>query len=67
MNLPGIEVRQIKPMTGESDFNEVFLTDVQVPASALIGELNDGWRVLQTALEEERRTMGFELDGQPLI
>ncbi|HVV10492.1 acyl-CoA dehydrogenase family protein [Amycolatopsis sp.] len=63
MDLPGIEVRPIKQMTGESDFNEVFLTDVRVPASALIGELNDGWRVLQTALKEERRTMGFELGG----
>ncbi|WP_040831015.1 acyl-CoA dehydrogenase family protein [Nocardia jiangxiensis] len=61
MDLPGIEVRPIKQMTGESDFNEVFLTDVRVPVGALIGELNDGWRVLQTALKEERRTMGFEL------
>ncbi len=61
MDLPGIEVRPIKQMTGESDFNEVFLTDVRVPAGALVGELNDGWRVLQTALKEERRTMGFEL------
>lgn len=61
MDLPGIEVRPIKQMTGESDFNEVFLTDVPVPASALLGELNDGWRVLQTALKDERRTMGFEL------
>src|SRR3984957_13357079 len=63
MDLPGIEVRQIRQMTGESDFNEVFLTDVPVPASALVGALNDGWRVLQTALKEERRTMGFELGG----
>jgi alkylation response protein AidB-like acyl-CoA dehydrogenase len=61
MDLPGIEVRPIKQMTGESDFNEVFLTDVSVPAGALIGDLNGGWRVLQTALKEERRTMGFEL------
>ena len=61
MDLPGIEVRPIRQMTGESDFNEVFLTDVPVPASALVGTLNDGWRVLQTALKEERRTMGFEL------
>jgi alkylation response protein AidB-like acyl-CoA dehydrogenase len=61
MDLPGIEVRPIRQMTGESDFNEVFLTDVRVPAGALTGELNDGWRVLQTALKEERRMMGFEL------
>jgi alkylation response protein AidB-like acyl-CoA dehydrogenase len=61
MDLPGIETRPIKQMTGESDFNEVFLTDVPVPASCLVGNLNGGWRVLQTALKEERRTMGFEL------
>jgi alkylation response protein AidB-like acyl-CoA dehydrogenase len=63
MDLPGIETRPIKQMTGDADFNEVFLTDVPVPASCLVGELNDGWRVLQTALKEERRTMGFELGG----
>lgn len=67
MDLPGIEVRPIRQMTGESDFNEVFLTDVRVPVSALIGRLNDGWRVLQTALKEERRTMGFELGGEAKI
>jgi alkylation response protein AidB-like acyl-CoA dehydrogenase len=61
MDLPGIEVRPIRQMTGESDFNEVFLTDVPVPAGTLVGELNDGWRVLQTALKEERRMMGVEL------
>jgi alkylation response protein AidB-like acyl-CoA dehydrogenase len=61
MDLPGIEVRPIKQMTGESDFNEVFLTDVPVPAGALVGGLNDGWRVLQTALKEERRMMGSGL------
>jgi alkylation response protein AidB-like acyl-CoA dehydrogenase len=64
MDLPGIEVRPIRQMTDESDFNEVFLTDVRVPVSALIGQLNDGWRVLQIALKEERRTMGFELGGR---
>jgi alkylation response protein AidB-like acyl-CoA dehydrogenase len=61
MDLPGIEVRPIKQMTGESEFNEVFLTDVPVPASALVGQLNDGWRVLQTALKEERSMMGASL------
>lgn len=61
MDLPGIEVRPIKQITGESDFNEVFLTDVRIPAGSLVGELNTGWRVLQTALKEERRMMGAEL------
>jgi alkylation response protein AidB-like acyl-CoA dehydrogenase len=64
MDLPGIEVRPIRQMTGDAEFNEVFLTDVHVPARYLIGEINDGWRALQTALKEERRLMGFELGGR---
>jgi alkylation response protein AidB-like acyl-CoA dehydrogenase len=63
MDLPGIEVRPIRQMTGDSDFNEVFLTDVRVPAGCLVGGLNDGWRVLQTALREERRVMGAAVWG----
>jgi len=68
MKTPGIEVRPIKQMTGEQDFNEVFLTDVRVPAENIIGAENEGWKVLQIALKEERRMMGIELgrrDAQP--
>ncbi len=64
MRSPGIEVRPIKQMTGDQDFNEVFLTDVRVPAKNVIGEVDDGWRVLQIALKEERRLMGIELGAQ---
>jgi alkylation response protein AidB-like acyl-CoA dehydrogenase len=58
MHQPGVEVRPIKQMTGEAHFNEVFLTDARTPADHLIGELNDGWRVLRTALAHERVVMG---------
>jgi alkylation response protein AidB-like acyl-CoA dehydrogenase len=58
MQQPGVEVRPIKQITGESHFNEVFITDGRVPADNLVGDLNNGWRVLQTALAYERSVMG---------
>jgi alkylation response protein AidB-like acyl-CoA dehydrogenase len=58
MRQPGVEVRPLRQMTGESHFNEVFLTDARVPPDHLVGELHDGWRVLQTALAFERLVMG---------
>jgi alkylation response protein AidB-like acyl-CoA dehydrogenase len=58
MHQDGVEVRPIRQMTGEAFFNEVFLTDARIPADHLLGDLNDGWRVLQTALAYERLVMG---------
>ncbi|HNM85711.1 MAG TPA: acyl-CoA dehydrogenase family protein [Mycobacterium sp.] len=58
MRQPGVEVRPIHQITGESEFNEVFLTDAVVPADNMVGAPGDGWRVLQTALGYERRLMG---------
>jgi alkylation response protein AidB-like acyl-CoA dehydrogenase len=58
MKQPGVEVRPIKQITGESHFNEVFIDEARVPAENLLGGLNDGWRVLQTALAYERSVMG---------
>ncbi|WP_430336103.1 acyl-CoA dehydrogenase family protein [Rhodococcus sp. ACT016] len=58
MNQPGVEVRPLVQITGESHFNEVFLTDVQVPAEYLLGAEGGGWGVLQTALAFERAGMG---------
>jgi alkylation response protein AidB-like acyl-CoA dehydrogenase len=54
----GVEVRPIRQMTGEAHFNEVFFTDARTPLDHLVGDLNDGWRVLQTALAHERLVMG---------
>jgi alkylation response protein AidB-like acyl-CoA dehydrogenase len=58
MRQPGIEVRPLVQITGESHFNEVFITDASVPAANLLGGEGSGWRVLQTALAYERSIMG---------
>jgi alkylation response protein AidB-like acyl-CoA dehydrogenase len=58
MNLGGIDVRPLREMTGTSDFNEVFFDDVSMPASALIGEINNGWHVATTSLASERAGVG---------
>jgi alkylation response protein AidB-like acyl-CoA dehydrogenase len=63
MKQPGVRVRPLRQVTGESQFNEVFLTDVVVPAQNLLGAENEGWRVLQTALAYERSTMGEAARG----
>ena len=54
MDQAGVEVRPIVQMNGHSSFNEVFLTDARVPASNIIGEKGDGWRVARTTLMHER-------------
>jgi alkylation response protein AidB-like acyl-CoA dehydrogenase len=51
---PGVEVRPIVTLTGESDFAELFFRDLRVPADALLGAENDGWRVAMTTLTAER-------------
>ena len=55
LDLPGIEVRPIKQMSGGSSFNEVFLTDVRVPDTMRLGPIGEGWKVALT-------TLGFERD-----
>lgn len=54
MTLPGIDVRPMKQITGESEFNEVFFTDVKVPADMLVGEQGGGWMIAITTLMFER-------------
>lgn len=54
MSLPGIEIRPLLEMTGAHNFNEVFLDEVRLPADALVGEVNDGWRLAKVTLANER-------------
>jgi alkylation response protein AidB-like acyl-CoA dehydrogenase len=54
LDLPGIERRPLRQITGEADFAELFFTDVRVPVSCLLGAENDGWRVTMTTLSHER-------------
>jgi alkylation response protein AidB-like acyl-CoA dehydrogenase len=56
MKQPGIEARPLKQMNGASNFCEVFLTEARVPAGRVIGGVNDGWRVAQTTLLNERNS-----------
>jgi alkylation response protein AidB-like acyl-CoA dehydrogenase len=58
MKQPGVEVRPLRQITNESHFNEVFITDAIVPEENLLGPLDGGWGVLQTALAYERSVMG---------
>ena len=58
MHQPGVEVRPLRELTGRAMFNEVFLTDVRVPADAAIGGINNGWAVANTTLMFERSGLG---------
>jgi len=58
MNQPGVEVRPLIQMTGESGFSEVFFTNARVPADAIIGEFNGGWGVALSTLGFERTSLG---------
>jgi alkylation response protein AidB-like acyl-CoA dehydrogenase len=61
MRSPGVTVKPLRQMTGESEFNEVFFEDVRVPRANLLGGLNEGWRVAMTTLTNERGTASFAL------
>jgi alkylation response protein AidB-like acyl-CoA dehydrogenase len=58
MRSPGIEIRPLRQITGHAHFNEVFLTDVRIPAKNVLGEVNKGWGVAQTTLGNERQMIG---------
>ncbi|HWS75185.1 MAG TPA: acyl-CoA dehydrogenase family protein, partial [Quisquiliibacterium sp.] len=83
MRTPGIELRRIRQIGGSSDFNEVFFKDVRIPDSQRLGEVNGGWKVAMTTLQNERlatsEVLGpdsedlflmasqLEIDGEPAI
>ncbi len=64
MHASGVEVRPLRQITGDPEFNEIFFTDVRVAADSLVGEPGDGWRVAMTTLLHERGTLGFALTAQ---
>jgi alkylation response protein AidB-like acyl-CoA dehydrogenase len=61
MKSPGVEVRGLKQMSGESEFSEIFFRGVRVPAENVLGKINDGWTVAMGTLMHERGTFGAAL------
>ena len=58
MHQPGVEVRPLRQLTGQAEFNEVFFTDARVPDANRLGDIGAGWRVAQTTLMNERVSIG---------
>ena len=58
MHAPTVEVKPLRQMTGEAEFNEVFFTDTRIPSSEMLGQPGDGWRVSLTTLMNERVSIG---------
>jgi alkylation response protein AidB-like acyl-CoA dehydrogenase len=64
MHSPGVEVRPLRQITGDPEFNEIFFTDVRVPVGNVLGEVGRGWQVAMTTLLHERGTLGFALTAR---
>lgn len=64
MTDPGVEVRPLRQITGEAEFNEVFLTDVRIPDGYRLGAVGEGWRVANATLNSERVSIGGHDTGR---
>jgi alkylation response protein AidB-like acyl-CoA dehydrogenase len=64
MRTEGVTVRPLRQLTGDPEFNEIFLEDVRIPVENVIGEVGAGWRVAMTTLLHERGTLGFALTAR---
>jgi alkylation response protein AidB-like acyl-CoA dehydrogenase len=63
MDAPGVSVRGLRQISGEAEFNEVFLDDVRLGPDAVVGQVDDGWRTALTTLMFERLTIGLGTEG----
>jgi alkylation response protein AidB-like acyl-CoA dehydrogenase len=63
MRAPGVGVRPLRQVTGDAEFNEIFLDEVQVGSEEVVGEVDQGWQVAVTTLLHERHGVGFILAG----
>jgi alkylation response protein AidB-like acyl-CoA dehydrogenase len=67
MKSPGVEVRPLRQITGDAEFNEIYFTDVRVPAANVLGEEGAGWKVAMTTLMHERASLGVGLQVRTRI
>ena len=58
MHAPGVETRPLRQLTGQAEFNEVYITDARIPDTHRLGAVGDGWRVAMTTLMNERSALG---------
>ena len=58
MHAPGVETRPLRQLTGQAEFNEVYMTDARIPDTHRLGAIGDGWRVAMTTLMNERSALG---------
>ncbi|MHB1930039.1 MAG: acyl-CoA dehydrogenase family protein [Acidimicrobiales bacterium] len=64
MHAPGVEVRPLRQMTGDAEFNEVYFTDVRIPDAERLGGIGEGWHVAITTLMNERVSIGGSVGGR---
>ena len=64
MHAPGVEVRPLRQITGDAEFNEIFMDGVRIPSTRVVGQVGQGWGVAITTLMNERANLGFALSSR---